>query len=74
MNIVDKAVNYFNPIAGRERDEAFDMRRYALAGLELLQIDLNELAKIDRNNLTKLFSKNKAKERKRILSKGVSSE
>ena len=58
----------------RERNEAFDMRKYALAGLELLQIDLNELAKIDRSNLTKLFSKNKAKERKRILSKGVSSE
>ena len=37
------------------------MRKYALAGLELLQIDLNELAKIDRNNLTKLFSKNKSK-------------
>lgn len=58
----------------RDRNEAFDMRKYALAGLELLQIDLNELAKIDRNNLTKLFSKNKSKERKRILSKGVSSE
>ena len=58
----------------RDRNEAFDMRKYALAGLELLQIDLNELAKIDRSNLTKLFSKNKSKERKRILSKGVSSE
>lgn len=55
----------------RERNEAFDIRKYAIAGLELLQIDINELATLEREHLTKLFSKNKAKERKRILGKGV---
>lgn len=55
----------------RDRNEALDMRNYATAGLELLKIPLDTLAKLEREQLCKIFPKNKDKAMRKILDNGV---
>ena len=58
----------------RARNEGLDLRNYAFAALLMLNVDLEYLEKIEKENRLAILNGERKQTKKRILSKGVSSE
>ncbi|MBN1469418.1 MAG: phage terminase large subunit family protein [Fusobacteriaceae bacterium] len=58
----------------RARNEGLDLRNYAFAALLMLNVDLEYLEKMEKENRLAILNGERKQTKKRILSKGVSSE